>query len=193
MKKSAAGKKIVIGVTGTYGSGKSTVARMLGRGACLIDADAIGHRLLAGSPAVRANVRALFGSTARRTLGRLVFADPANRRKLDRLLHPLILAQIRRAIAGCREGLVVLDAPLLFETGLEKDTDVVVVVAADDRKRSARLRAKGVSPARIEAITRSQMPLEKKIRLADFVIDNSGCKSQTRKHVEELRRKVWRS
>ncbi len=193
MKKPAAGRKLVIGVTGAYGSGKSTLARMLGRGACLIDADALSHRLLASDAAVRERLRRLLGSCDRRELGRLVFAAPAKRRMLERILHPLILAQVRQKIASCRSGLVVLDAPLLFEAGLQEDVDLVVVVTADDRTRSARLRAKGVSPARMKAITRSQMPLEKKIRLADYVIDNSGSQSQTRKHAEELRRKVWRS
>ncbi len=201
MKKPGRSKTFVLGVTGAFGSGKSTAARWLcGTNGLLIDADAIGHALLEpGSPAY-AKVVAAFGTADRGRLGKIVFARGGSRgrtalSRLNRIMHPLIKAEIKRRIAACAGGLVVLDAPLLYETQLHKAVDAVVVVAADERRRLARLcrRAGYTRKERLEAIDRSQMPLEKKIRKADFVIDNNASKMQTKKQAVCIRRQVWRS
>ena len=197
MKKPGRSKTFVLGVTGAFGSGKSTAARWLcGTDGLLIDADAIGHALLEpGSPAY-ARVVAAFGTAERSKLGKIVFAGGGSKlSRLNRIMHPLIKAEIKRRIAACAGGLIVLDAPLLYETQLHKAADAVVVVAADERRRLARLgrRAGYIRRERLEAIDRSQMPLEKKIRKADFVIDNNASKMQTKKQAVCIRRQVWRS
>lgn len=199
MKKPGRNKRFVLGVTGAFGSGKSTAARWLcGTNGLLIDADAIGHALLEpGSPAYT-KVVAAFGTADRSKLAKIVFAGGGSKlSRLNRIMHPLIKAEVRRRIAACRRGLVVLDAPLLYETQLNKAVDAVVVVAADKRRRLARLvRRAGNIPLgeeRLKAVDRSQMPLEKKIRKADFVIDNNAGLMQTKKQAVCIRRQVWRS
>jgi dephospho-CoA kinase len=204
MKKRCLKKdKLVIGVTGGMGSGKSTVARFLaGRSGTVIDADRIGHELLQpGSPVYKKLVRFfgpdilnVKGEIDRKVLGRIVFSDRRRLAELNRLMHPGIVAGIRAGVANAAGKLVVVDAPLLFETGLDKDMDIVITVRAGFDKRAARLcKRSGFSCAEIARRMEHQMPLREKAARADYVIDNSGDMIKTKKKVMELRRNLWRS
>lgn len=194
---------LLIGVTGGFGTGKTTVARMLGRlGAAVIDADAIVHALLAaGSPLTR-RIAATFGrdvldargAVDRRRLGRRVFADPVALRRLNRLVHPAVRRRMRQAIARIRRRsprrIVVLDVPLLIEGGLYRTVDLVVVVVAPRRTQVARVRRRtGLSLATIERRLRRQMPLRQKRRYADVIVDNGGSRVATQQQV----RRLWES
>ncbi len=195
-------KRIVIGLTGSYGSGKSTVARILARrGAAVVDADRIAHQAIApGTAAYQKAVKAFGpgiidakGRILRPRLGDLVFGDIRQLRLLNRMIHPEVIRVIRRRIRSA-EGVVVLDVPLLFESGLDSLCDKTIVVSCDRTVQLGRLREKrGLTASQIRRRLNSQMPLEKKIRLADFVIDNSGSIKKTKNQVSELRRKLWKS
>ena len=200
----------VVGLTGGIGSGKSTVSRMLVElGAVVIDADAIVHELQApGTPLVR-EIAAAFGpqlldaagALDREALARLVFADPAARRRLTDLVHPPTVAEMARRLARAREAgapLVVLDVPLLLEgrragsgSAAAFGLDGVIVVWVPEEVAVARASARdGAGPADVRARLHAQLPLDEKRALADYVIDNSGTLEETRRQVDALWEKL---
>ncbi len=194
---------IVLGLTGSIGMGKSTAAGMLRRlGVRLFDADAVVHCLLAsGGKAVAAVDRAFpgvcddTGAVDRRRLGQRVFGDPAALRRLEAILHPMVrhaescfVAQAR----GRRDRLVVLDIPLLYETGAPERCDYVLVVSAPARVQRERvMRRPGMTDSRLASILRAQMPDREKRRRSDFVVPTGLGRSVTfrrlRRVVAELR------
>jgi dephospho-CoA kinase len=174
-----------VGLTGGIGSGKSTVGRLLAdRGAVVVDADALARDAVApGTPGFDAVV-AHFGSAVlkpdgsldRPALARVVFADPDERANLEAVVHPVVrlrIAEVLAAHAGT-DDVVVLDSPLLIETGAHADCDVVMVVTAPDDARVDRLVARGMDVADVRARIAAQMPLADKAALADVVVDNAG-------------------
>ncbi|MCX8036096.1 MAG: dephospho-CoA kinase [Candidatus Sumerlaeia bacterium] len=191
----------VIGLTGSFGSGKTTVAEMFRRrGARIIDADAIARQLVEpGSPALQEIVD-LLGQPILQPDGRLnraavaerVFADESLRQRLNAILHPRIRAIEEEQLAQWRnEPLVVLSVPLLLENRMEHLVDCVVVVAVDEAVRAERLRRRdGLTDAQIAARLKAQMPQEEKIARADYVIYNSGSLEETERQVEELVRRI---
>lgn len=172
---------IVIGLTGSIGMGKSTVAaqfRWLGAKICC--ADAIVHRLMAkGGAAVSAISRHFpgvvkAGAVDRKALGSIVFADKAKLKQLEAILHPLVIAEEDRFIRNeGRKGarLVVVDIPLLFETGGQARFDLTVTVSAPLFLQKQRvMRRANMTAEKFAAIVRSQMPDREKRRRADVVI-----------------------
>jgi dephospho-CoA kinase len=181
-----AGAVIKVGLTGGIGAGKSTVARLLAaHGAVVVDADQISRELVApGEPALAAIV-ARFGTGMLHPDGRLdraalaatVFRDPAALAALEAIMHPRINArsaeQIRRA-SETGAGVAVYDMPLLVETGIADDFDVVVVVEAPMDVRLARLADRGIGQADARDRMARQATDEQRAAVADIVIDNSG-------------------
>lgn len=176
----------VIGLTGGIGSGKSTVAALLaGLGATVVDADAVARRLQRRGAAAWARVRAVFGwpvldpegQIARARLARRVFGDGAARERLNAVLLPLIrdamLAEVDEAGRGGVK-VVVLEAPLLFESGLADRCDEVWVVDAPLEVRLARLKARGLFEADARERMRAQMPDDERRQRAGTVIPNGG-------------------
>jgi len=171
----------ILGLTGSIGMGKSTAARMLRRlGVPVHDADATVHRLMGVGGAAVPMIAAAFpgtvvdGAVDRAALGRHVFADPAALRRLEAILHPMVRAAERRFLARqARRGarLVVLDIPLLFETGGARRCDAVAVVTAPAFLQAQRvLKRPGMSRARLAAVRAQQMPDAEKRKRADFII-----------------------
>ena len=176
---------VVLGLTGSIGMGKTTVANALrAAGAAIYDADAAVHRLLAAGGAAVSPVLARFPDAAtgkgatrevdRGTLGAQVFTDTEALAELEAILHPLVRAGERRFLAtsqrrGCR--LAVLDMPLLFETGGEARCDATVVVSAPSFVQRARVLGRArMTEERLAAILARQMQDGEKRRRADFVI-----------------------
>jgi dephospho-CoA kinase len=177
----------ILGLTGSIGMGKSTAAAMLRRlGVPVHDADATVHRLLAKGGAAVPAIEAAFpgvvveGAVDRHELGRQVFGQPAQLRRLEAILHPLVrraetafLKRHRRR----RTPLVVLDIPLLFETGGERRCDKVVVVSCPAFLQAQRVLGRpGMSVAKLAAILAKQMPDADKRRRADFVLPTGAGK-----------------
>ncbi len=196
--------KIVLGLTGTMGSGKSTVSEMFKQYGCfIIDADKIGHVLLKKNTDEYKEVLTKFGKEVldskknidRKKLGEIVFSQKEKLKILNLILHPKIVEIIKDKVSKTKKGLVILDAPLLLETGLDKIVDKVVVVNIDFRTQLKRLKEKlDLSEEEIVKRIQSQMPLRKKLAYADFIIDNSKTKENTKVQVEKLiRRLLWRS
>ena len=185
----------VIGLVGRAGSGKSTVARALAEdGAVVIEADAIGHEITDRDPEVRAALIAEYGpeiyledgALDRRRVAARVFADRDARARLDAWVHPRILARIRAELERLRalgfRGVVVIDAALMLEWGLEQDCDAVVAVTAPESAQIERLwRARGWSEADARARLAAQRSNEAFAAAADVTLANQGS-------AEELKR-----
>jgi dephospho-CoA kinase len=173
---------IILGLTGSIGMGKSTASATLRRlGLPLYDADAEVHLLLAPGGAAVRRVEAVFpgvrneaGGIDRRRLGQRVFGDAAALHRLEAILHPMIRVAERRVVTRARARhapIVVLDIPLLFETGSTGRCDYVLVVSASRREQRQRvMRRPGMTETRFAEILQAQMPDHEKRRRADFVV-----------------------
>ena len=187
-------KKIVVGVTGGLASGKTAVTDMfIEKGAMRIDADEIGHELLENNKHLIDMVVAQFGKDVvtegridRRKLAGKVFGDKHELENLCRILHPPIIDNIKERIRSAGSEVVVIDAPLLIEVGLQKIVDKVVVVTLDPATQVERAVSRGIPEKEAKNIMRSQMPLSEKLKSADYVIDNTGDMQKTKEGVEEI-------
>jgi len=195
---------IIVGVTGGIGTGKTTVSKMFGRiGAVVIDADRISHRLIyPGRPAWK-KIVSTFGKAVlrrdyfidRKILAQKVFSDSRKLKKLSGIIHPLVYKAIREKIAGikrsCPSAVVILDAPLLLESGGRKHTDKLVVVDAPRDVQLKRACEKlGIGKSDALRRIKSQMPLKEKTKIADFTIDNGASLISTEKQVRAIWKKL---
>ncbi|MEH3102893.1 MAG: dephospho-CoA kinase [Sphingomonas phyllosphaerae] len=180
---------IVIGLTGSIGMGKSTVAAMFADvGVPVFDADATVHRLQGPGGALVAAIEARFPGTTgpagvdRAALGQAVLGDDAALRALEAIVHPAVRAERESFLARHGDApLVVFDIPLLFETGGDRDMDFVVVVSASAPVQRERVLARaGMTPKRFDAIYFRQLPDTEKRARADFVIPTDVSLDETR-------------
>jgi len=189
----------VLGVTGNIASGKSTVTGMLAEfGATVIDSDLVYRELVSpGMPLLQRlaerfgdSIVAGDGALDRRRLGAIVFSDPEALADLDRLTHPAVIAEVDRRVAAIPDGVVVLDAVKLVESGHADRCDEVWVVVTGPDEQVTRLMKRNRLPAD-EARRRvaAQPPIGPKLARADRVIDNSGSLEQTREQVA----RAWRA
>ncbi|MBI5864175.1 MAG: dephospho-CoA kinase [Planctomycetes bacterium] len=196
-------RKPVIGIVGGIGSGKSLVAEEFERQGCLlISADTLNNEILTQPDVVQTlaswwgeGVLEAPGRLDRRKIAEIVFADPAQRTRLESLTHPLIRAR-RAAIiqAGVDEPAVVaivLDSPLLFESRLDTQCDRIVFVEAERLDRLERLRrTRGWDDAELDRRERCQINLEEKKSRSQFVIRNDASPDQLRPRVTEVLRQI---
>lgn len=178
----------VVGLTGGVATGKSLVSAELGRlGARIIDADLISrevfrpgtHEFEEAVRAFGAGILASDGTIDRKRLGAVVFGDPVKLRLLNGITHPAILRRIREDVESLKgaggEDVIVVDAALLFETGLDVDMDTVVVVYAPPDAQVARLMKRdGLTLEEARSRIDSQMPIDEKVKRAGHIIDNSA-------------------
>lgn len=190
-----------IGLTGNIASGKSTVAEVWRRlGAHIVDADELARQAVApGSPGLSRVVERwgeeildASGALDRAALREIVFRDPHARAELEAVVHPQVGALRDRAFseaAAAGERVIVADIPLLFEVGLEKDFDIVVLVDAPVAIRRQRiLENRGIAPEEADRMIAAQMPSEQKRPRAHHVIDNDASLDALTARAEE----VWR-
>jgi dephospho-CoA kinase len=190
----------VLGLTGGIGSGKSMVAQMFAQlGAALIDADQVAREVVEpGQPAL-AEIAATFGPDVLLADGRLdrpklagiIFADSAERAKLDAITHPRIRARMEAEIKARRSdpGVLIVDIPLLYENNRINTVEKVIVVWVDPEAQLRRLRQRdGLSAEAARQRVAAQMPLDAKRARADHVIDNTGSRENTRRQVEAIYR-----
>lgn len=192
----------VIGITGSIGMGKSAAAAALREmGLPVHDADAAVHALLGPGGAAVAAVGAAFPEALagdhidRAALGRLVFADPEQKKVLESILHPIVIAASRRFVkekAAEGHDVIVLDIPLLYETGGEERVDIVICVTAPPEVQRARVLARpGMTAERFARILQGQMPDAEKRQRADYVLETDkgfdDMRAQLKKIVDGLR------
>lgn len=180
------GKRIVIGLTGGIGAGKSLALREFARrGAETLSLDELAHELSRHGGPLHRRITAVFGRGVldargeidREALGVRVFKDPRQRRRLERITHPLILKEMRARLRRARGPVAVVDVPLLFETGLQSTFDVSLLVTAPKSRRISRvLRRGGLTRSQIKGRMFAQMSDAARSRLADVVVKNGGTK-----------------
>jgi dephospho-CoA kinase len=184
----------IIGLTGSIAMGKTTTARLFAEeGVPVHDADAAVHQLYEGEAA--GLIEAAFpgvtkdGKVDRVALGQQVVGNRSALQRLEAIVHPLVRqAETKFLQEAERQGapIVVLDIPLLFETGGEKRVDATVVVSAPAEMQRARVLERGVSLERLEALLKRQMPDAEKRRRADFVVDSSQGMERARDQVRQI-------
>ncbi len=193
---------IIAGITGTIGTGKSTVAAMFGDlGAFIIDADKLAHEVVEpGKPAWQAIIdnfgRELLNEDQtlnRQMLADIVFKDPAKLQVLNSIVHPEVFKEDQRLVNERKsidpDGLVIKDIPLLLEMGRDVArlmVDKIIVVYASPEIQLKRLIARGMEEA--DALNRinNQIPVKDKMKLADFMINNDGTLDETRVQVTTI-------
>lgn len=190
---------LTVGLTGQIASGKSEVAKEWRRcGAAIISGDLIGREVVApGSPALRKLTTAFGaqildgkGRLRRSELGTLAFGSEESTRRLNQIVHPELLkrlrAQIRRVKRSGRAKMIVVDAALIFDWGLERELDYVVVVEAPRTLQFARLQRLGVDRREAAKRMRRQVPKYRQRQKADFVLRNNGSLTDLQRQARVL-------
>ncbi len=190
-----------IGLTGSIGTGKSTVAKIFQElGAYVIDADKVVHELLKRED-VKEKIREAFGDVFdskgevdRKKLASIVFNNPEKKKVLENILHPLVFQEINRFFKEIEEkdpeAVAIAEVPLMIETGSYKNYDKIIVVYAPEELQLKRLLEKGMSKEEAIKRIKSQMPIDEKVKYADIVIENTSTLEDLRKKVEEVYKKL---
>ncbi|MCB9758019.1 MAG: dephospho-CoA kinase [Candidatus Omnitrophica bacterium] len=198
-KKSVRKKSIVVGVTGQLATGKSTVAAMLADlGAGVINADVLAHRALRPAEGCFQKVVRVFGPEIvtrgqidRKKLAAIVFNNPSQLKKLEAIIHPVVARETRKQILLLRKAgklVIVLDVPLLFESGMDQLVDVTIVVKVSKKIQMQRcLRQHHLSREQALQRIRRQWSMTQKVRRADIIVENGGTIQET----EKLVKKIW--
>lgn len=196
---------IVIGLTGGIASGKSTVTALLKeKGAVIIDADKIAREIMSKGEPAWFEVLNYFGDEIlnddrsdidRKKLASIVFSDKAKLEALNNITHPKIIEEIKKQVEEYKKAgkkIIVIDAALLIEAGLDKIVDEVWVIAANEDVQLQRLMAREKDITKDEAVKRikSQMPLAEKLKFADRVIDNNSNIEETKNQVDKIWTKI---
>jgi len=195
-----------VGLTGSIGSGKSTVALIFAEhGAHIVDADVAAHSALEPGTEVHQKVIRTFGveirrpdgTIDRRRLGEIVFSSPEKRQLLNGIVHPAVRTVVLGRIVELEQtvpaGIVVVDAALLVESGFYKMFDKVVVAACSEPVQIARIMSRdGFTAEEARARAAAQMPVAEKVKVADYTIDTSGTLRQTREQAEAVYRDLVR-
>jgi len=187
-----------IGITGSLASGKTTAAKYLKEfGARLINADSVAHDLYKNDRDVVKAVRKEFGKEVfsgkmidRKKLGGVVFKNKNRMNRLCAIVHPRIMDKIKKEARKEKKRIVVIDAPLLLEAGLHKFVDYVLVVKAGRNAIMRRCGKKGLGKKEAGLVLKTQMPTREKIKYADFAVANNGTKSDLRKKIKRIWKKV---
>jgi dephospho-CoA kinase len=190
----------IIGLTGGIGSGKSLVATRLAElGVTVVNADTVAREVVVkGEPALDV-IRAHFGDDIvlptgeldRRKLRDIIFKDPAEKKWVEDLLHPIIRLRTVDQLNAAKSRYTILESPLLLETDQHLMVEKIIVVDVDEATQITRASARdGSDVAQIKRIIASQMPRAEKLKKADFVIDNSGSKEATLHQVDALHQRL---
>ncbi|MBL8494192.1 MAG: dephospho-CoA kinase [Rhodocyclaceae bacterium] len=193
-------RPLVVGLTGGIGSGKSLVAELFREhGAAIVDTDVIARELTGPGGAAMPAIRAAFGESVidvrgaldRAAMRALAFGDPAQRERLEAILHPMIRRQSGEEVAAASAPYVMLVVPLLVESGTYRErVDRVLVVDCSERTQLGRVMARNALAAdAVRAIMAAQATRAERLAAADDVIDNEGDFAALRRQVDELDRR----
>ena len=184
---------MIIGITGNFGSGKTTVSNMFRKhGFEVINADKLYHGIYNKNKVLRNKIKKEFGTLNRNEIKKIVFNDYKKLKKLNEITHPIIIKGIKNKIQEIQKNKndgvkIALDVPLLIEAKMQNMFDKIIVVKCDEKTQIKRLLKKGKhSEEEIKNIIKSQMPIEEKIKYADFVVDNSDALEKTNNQIEAI-------
>lgn len=189
---------MIIGITGSVGSGKTAIAKLFSRHQYIrIDADEIGHQLFKKNTVIYKKIMNAFGKNIlgkngdidRKKLGEVAFSENRKLKKLNSIMHPLIINEIKNKIGKIKQecgskAKIVIDAPLLLEAKAKDLVDQIIVVKCS--KENILKRNKKLAGRQIEKILKAQTPLNEKLKCADFVIDNNKDSGHLEKQVEKI-------
>lgn len=195
---------LLIGLTGGIATGKSLVSEILrGLGAYIIDADKIAREVVEPEKPAWSEIVDFFGKDIinkdktinRKRLGEIIFNDPVKKRKLEGIVHPKVIEEENRMVKEYlkikADGIVIIDAALLIEAGSHKRVDKLIVVYADKETQAKRLMERdGLSRPDAEKRIASQLPLDEKVKMADFIIDNSKGIEETQRQTIDIFNKL---
>jgi dephospho-CoA kinase len=200
-EKHGTSRMLILGLTGSIGMGKSTTANLFAEaGVPVYDADAAVHRIYQGeaAPAIEAAFpgTTVDGKVDRAKLSAKVLHDPAAIKRLEQIVHPMLGASRQKFLddaEGSGAPVVVMDIPLLFETGGEKRVDAVVVVTTSPEAQRERIMARGTMTSEaLDAILARQLPDAEKRRRADFVVDTSHGLDPVRERIRDILQQLAR-
>ncbi len=185
---------MIIGITGNTGSGKTLIANFFEEwGSFVISADQIGWEVLQ-LPEIIGRIKEVFGDSVikdgmvdRRRLGEIVFVDEDKLSRLNKIVHPVLLRNLRTAIEICNKGSIIIDAALILEWGIEDWFDYIILVHSRNSILMARLNRLGLSDVLINGRLRAQMDSDKAMKYANFIIENN----ESIQRVREEARKIW--
>jgi len=188
-------KKVFVGLTGNFGSGKTTVLKIFRQlGARTLNSDSIVntvwqprnpiYQMLLN--AYRREKKGYKGKrVSKKQVAALAFERPVFRRKIEKIIHPVVFKKIRLA-RRAKTGILVAEIPLLFETGFHRKTDFIITVKASPRKSMARLKNRGLTPNDWKLRANTQWPIGKKAKKSDAVIKNDRSLRETRRQVKAI-------
>jgi dephospho-CoA kinase len=193
-----------VGLTGSIASGKSHASSVFAElGAYIIDADLIAHQLCVPGTPTFAKVVEAFGNGVlapdgtidRKILGEIIFHNTEKRHLLNSLVHPEVRAEVMRRMFELEkqgfQGIVIVDAALIVESGFHKMQDRLIVVVCEPALQLTRVMNRcGISAEEARVRIAAQLPAEEKVKLADYVIDTSGTYSNTREQIERIHREL---
>lgn len=190
---------MIIGLTGSIASGKSTVSKMLEKkGYPIVDADLVARQVVEPGTETLKQIEELFGKRViredglmdREKVGQLIFTDPANRKKLNDVIHPAIRQEMlrqRNALAEAGHEMIIMDIPLLFESRLQHFVDKILVVSVTEENQLERLmKRNGLSEQDARSRINSQLPMSVKAEGADAVIYNDGTIEETERQLNGI-------
>lgn len=185
---------MIIGVTGSFGSGKTTVANLFKKyNFKVINVDRLYRNIYKKNRSLRNKIKNEFGTVNRAKLKKIVFNNHKKLKKLNLITHPLIINKIKKYIKILKDKKtnIIIDAPLLIETKAKDLVDKTIVVKCNKKEQINRvLKKKKYSKKEIKNIIKSQMPLKEKLKFADFVVDNSYSLDKTKKQIKEIIKQI---
>lgn len=179
---------MIIGVTGSFGSGKTTVANLFKKyGYSVVNVDDLYRNIYEKNQSLKDRIEKTFGTSDRNKLKKIVFSNKNKLKKLNEITHPAIIETIKKETQKLKTKNIIIDAPLLVEANAVNLVDKLIVVICHKEEQIKRLLKKGkYTKKEIENIIKSQMPLKEKLKYADYIIDNSYLLDNTKKQVKEL-------
>jgi dephospho-CoA kinase len=193
-----------VGLTGSIASGKSHASSVFAElGAHVIDADVIAHEICVPGTPTYAKIVEAFGNGVlagdgtidRRVLGEIIFHNAEKRQVLNSLVHPEVRAEVMRRMFALErqgfQGIIIVDAALIVESGFYKMQDRLIVVICEPELQVTRVMNRcGITVGEAHARITAQLPVEEKVKLADYVIDTSGTYGNTREQIERIYREL---
>jgi len=175
---------MIIAVTGSFGSGKSSVAKIMKKFSKseIVDADRIADKIFQKN---KEKIKHEFGTLDKKKIAEIVFSDEKKLRKLNSIIHPAVIKEIKKNVQKKKD--LILDVPLLIETELHRTANIVIVVRAPEKEKIKRLGEKGFTKKQIKNRVNHQLSDREKIKHADYVIKNN----KNLEHLEKEVEKIW--
>ncbi len=197
--KEACRGKYIVGLTGGFGSGKSTVAKFLQeKGVFVLSADVIAHGVFQKDHKVGQKIAKAFpeavtesGEFDLKKIAQIIFSNPLKKEVLENLIHPYVLQHFKEELPRRREDIVVLEVPLLFETGWDQMCHFTIAMSVEPSVAIERLKARGYSQSEAQERMNSQLSNSERERKADVVIQNNGTLKSLKNEVELIGEKIY--